>query len=56
MLATEEDDINQLLAAVGVKFNPKGNAVITVNALFSVRDDGLTNEDAIVLVAWDQTF
>lgn len=56
VLATEEDDINQLFAAVGVKFNPGGNAVVTVNALVSVRDDGLEDEDPILLFAYDRSF
>lgn len=57
VLVTQEDDIDQLFAAIGFKFNPKGNGVVTINALFSSSDnDGLRDEDAILLLGFDNSF
>ncbi len=57
VLAAVEGDVNQLFAAVGFKFNVRGNALLTVNALVSLRDDeGLQDEDPVWLFAFENSF
>ena len=50
------DDLNLLLGSAGLRFNPAGNLLITLNALFSLSDDGLQDEDMIPLVGIDYSF
>ncbi len=57
VLAAVEGDVNQLFTAVGFKFNVGGNALLTVNALVTLRDDeGLQDEDPVWLFAFDYSF
>ncbi len=56
VLVTEEDDINQLFSAVGFKFNPGGSILVTVNALLSLRDEGLRDDDIVWLIGIESTF
>jgi hypothetical protein len=55
-LATVRDDLNILLGSAGLRFNPVGNLLITVNALFSLSDDGLQDQDVIPLIGLDYSF
>jgi len=42
-------DLNQLLGAAGVKFNPRSNALVSANVLFPLRSRGLTDTLTLVL-------
>jgi Putative MetA-pathway of phenol degradation len=54
-LVAEEGDINSLLGSVGVKINPFGNFLLTVNGLFSLNREGL-QDDFAPLIALDYSF
>jgi hypothetical protein len=38
---TETGDVNQILGSVGVKINPFGNFLLTLNGLFPLNNEGL---------------
>src|SRR5262245_10830736 len=40
-LVTERGDVNQILGSVGVKINPFGNFLLTLNGLFPMNSEGL---------------
>jgi hypothetical protein len=40
-LVTETGDVNQILGSVGVKINPFGNFLLTLNGLFPLNNEGL---------------
>jgi hypothetical protein len=54
-LVAEQGDSNALLGSVGLKINPFGNFLITVNGLFSLNRKGL-QDDFAPLVAVDYSF
>ena len=37
-------DVNTLLGSVGLKINPVGNLLITINGLFSIGKEGLQDK------------
>lgn len=55
-LTSKTDDLNLLLGSAGIRWNPGGNFLITLNALFSLSDDGLQDKDVIPLVGIDYSF
>ncbi|PYQ37228.1 MAG: hypothetical protein DMF55_01790 [Acidobacteria bacterium] len=54
-LVAERGDSNSLLGSIGVKINPFGNFLLTVNRLFSLNREGLQDNFA-PLVAVDYSF
>ncbi len=52
----ETGDLNLLLGSLGVRFNPVGNLLISLNGLYSLSDDGLQDNDIIPVVALEYTF
>ncbi len=54
-LIAEEKDSNAFLGSVGLKVNPFGNFLLTVNGLFSLNREGL-QDDFAPLVAIDYSF
>ena len=51
-----EGDLDLWLGAAGLRFNPTGNLLISANALFSLGDEGLQNDDVIPVVSIDYSF
>ncbi len=43
-LVVNPGDLNTLLGSVGLKINPVGNLLITINGLFSLGGDGLQDK------------
>jgi hypothetical protein len=54
-LVTDVGDVETMTGSVGVKINPAGNLLITLNGLFSLGNDGLQSSFA-PLVAVDYSF
>jgi hypothetical protein len=54
-LIAEQGDSNSLLGSIGLKINPFGNFLLTVNGLFRLNDEGL-QDDFAPLVAVDYSF
>jgi hypothetical protein len=54
-LVVTRGDINTLLGSVGLKINPVGNLLITVNGLFSINNEGLRDRFT-PLVGLDYSF
>jgi hypothetical protein len=54
-LVAEQGDSNSLLGSIGLKINPFGNFLLTVNGLFRLNDEGL-QDDFAPLVAVDYSF
>jgi hypothetical protein len=54
-LIAEQGDSNSLLGSIGVKINPFGNFLLTVNGLFRLNKKGL-QDDFSPLVAVDYSF
>ena len=54
-LVADERDSNSILGSIGVKINPFGNFLLTVNGLFRLNDEGL-QDDFAPLVAFDYSF
>ena len=54
-LVTERGDINQILGSVGVKINPFGNFLLTLNGLFPMNSEGL-QDGFTPLVGIDYSF
>jgi len=54
-LQSESGDLNTLLGSVGIKINPVGNLLLTVNGLFSISKDGLQDKFT-PLVGLDYSF
>jgi Putative MetA-pathway of phenol degradation len=54
-LVAGQGDSNSLLGSVGVKINPFGNLLLTVNGLFRLNNEGL-QDDFAPLVAVDYSF
>jgi hypothetical protein len=54
-LISEERNLNQLLGSVGIKINPFGNFLVTVNGLFPLNNEGLQTRFA-PLVGIDYAF
>jgi hypothetical protein len=54
-LVTERGSINQVLGSVGVKINPFGNFLLTLNGLFPLNDEGL-QDGFTPLVGIDYSF
>ncbi|HEY3172829.1 MAG TPA: hypothetical protein VGK86_09660, partial [Thermoanaerobaculia bacterium] len=54
-LIAERGDSNSLLGSIGIKINPFGNFLLTVNGLFSLNREGL-QDDFAPLVAVDYSF
>jgi hypothetical protein len=50
------DDLNLVLASAGVRWNVTGNLLISLNAILSLTDDGLQDEDVIPLFGLDYSF
>ncbi|HEV8611483.1 MAG TPA: transporter [Thermoanaerobaculia bacterium] len=54
-LVAEQGDSNSLLGSIGLKINPFGNFLLTVNGLFRLNNEGL-QDDFAPLVAVDYSF
>jgi hypothetical protein len=54
-LVAVNEDVNTTTGSIGVKINPGGSLLITLNGLFSISDDGLQTDFA-PLVAIDYSF
>ena len=54
-LQSESGDLNTLLGSVGIKINPVGNLLLTVNGLFSISKQGLQDKFT-PLVGLDYSF
>jgi hypothetical protein len=54
-LQSESGDLNTLLGSVGIKINPVGNLLLTVNGLFSISKEGLQDKFT-PLVGLDYSF
>jgi hypothetical protein len=54
-LVAEQNDANSLLGSIGLKINPFGNFLLTLNGLFRLNDEGL-QDDFAPLVAVDYSF
>ncbi len=55
-VAASTDDLDILLGAFGVRFNPRGNLLVSLNVLASLSNDGLEDEDLVPVVAVDYSF
>jgi hypothetical protein len=55
-LTSSDDDLNLVLGSAGIRWNPGGNFLLTLNALFSLSDDGLQDKDIIPLIGIDYSF
>ncbi len=55
-LLGSRDDLNLLLGAAGVRWNPGGTFLVTLNALFSLSDDGLQDKGVVPFVGLDYSF
>ena len=55
-LQAAESDLDLWLGAAGLRFNPTGNLLISANALFSLGDEGLLDEDVIPVVSIEYSF
>ncbi len=55
-LQATTDDIDVLLGAFGVRFNPTGNLLVSLNIVSSLSNDGLEDEDLIPVLAVDYSF
>ena len=55
-LAATTDDVDILLGAFGVRFNPTGNLLVSLNLLSSLSSDGLEDGDLIPVLAVDYSF
>ena len=55
-LQSTEGDLDLWLGAAGLRFNPTGNLLISANALFSLGDEGLLDEDVIPVVSIEYSF
>ena len=55
-LHSRDADLNLLLGSTGLRWNPGGNFLLTLNALFSLSDDGLQDKDIIPLIGIDYSF
>ena len=51
-----EGDLDLWLGAAGLRFNPTGNFLVSANALFSLGDEGLQDEDVIPVVSLEYSF
>lgn len=51
-----QDDLNLLLGSFGLRWNPGGNFLISLNAIVSLSDDGLQDEGIIPLIGIDYSF
>ena len=56
VVAFQEDDLDLLLGALGVKVNPGGNLLLSATALFSLSDDGLQDDGVIGVVGAEYSF
>lgn len=54
-LVAEQGDSNSILGSIGLKINPFGNFLLTVNGLFRLNDEGL-QDDFSPLVGVDYSF
>lgn len=50
------DDVDIGLGVVGIRFNPVGSLLISGNAIVSLTDDGLRDEDVIPVLSVDYSF
>jgi hypothetical protein len=55
-LAGTGADLDLWLGAAGLRFNPVGNLLVSANALFSLRDEGLQSDDVIPVLSVDYSF
>ncbi len=55
-LQSSEGDLDLWLGAAGLRFNPTGNLLISANALFSLGDEGLQDEDVIPVLSIEYSF
>lgn len=51
-----EDDLALLWGGLGVKFNPAGNLLLSLEGLYSLSDDGLQDEDLVALFGIEYSF
>jgi hypothetical protein len=56
VVSFEQDDLQLLLGAFGVKFNPAGNLLLSATALYSLSDDGLQDDGVIAVVGAEYSF
>ncbi len=49
-------DLDLVLGSAGIRFNPAGTFLISLNALYTLSSDGLEDEDVIPVVALDYSF
>jgi hypothetical protein len=55
-LAFANDDLNLLLGSAGVRWNVSGSLLLTLNAIFSLSDDGLQDTGVVPFVGLDYSF
>jgi hypothetical protein len=51
-----EDDLQLLLGALTLKWNPTGNLLLTGTALYSLSDDGLQDDGVIGVIGAEYSF
>ena len=51
-----QDDVQLLFGALGVKFNPAGNLLLSVDALFPLGEDGLQQDGVIAVAGAEYSF
>jgi hypothetical protein len=49
-------DLDLWLGAAGVRFNPAGNLLVSLNVLFGLSDEGLQNDDVTPVMSIDYSF
>lgn len=55
-LRATTEDVDILFGAFGVRFNPTGNLLVSVNVVSSLSSDGLEDTDLVPVVAVDYSF
>jgi hypothetical protein len=56
VVSFERDTLQRLLGSAGLKFNPTGNLLVTVGALFQLGDQGLQTDGVTGLVGAEYSF
>ena len=56
VVSFQEEDLDLLLGAFGLKVNPGGNLLLSATALWSLSDDGLQDDDVIAVVGAEYSF
>ncbi len=56
ILTSERTNLNLAYGSLGLKFNPRGSLLLSINFLYSLSHDGLQDEDLVPLIGLDYSF